>query len=228
MNYQKIIDIFGGLAKRTGMMNLANLEWGLSSEELPSDIKTDGDPAEAAKLLGAAGYDADNHLQVKTSVAQYYSGPAVGQITQALLKPLNIDVDIEIQELGDWIANVYRAGSPYQMTTHADWTWEDPDRGLFSYFHSQGSQNNTHYNNPDVDRMLEEQRAEFDLETRQQIVKDIQLQVINDTPQAWLVAPGGLNFVRNRIKNLRRMIHGNSNFYRQWSTVWFGDPSSAG
>ncbi|MQA00957.1 MAG: hypothetical protein GEU80_16850 [Dehalococcoidia bacterium] len=228
IDYSRIIAIFGGLAKRTGMMNLENLEWGLKPEELPADIITEGDPAKAAKLLQAAGYGPDNPLKVKNTVSQFYSGPSVAQIVQAMAAPLNIEVEIQVMELGDWITNVYRAGQPYQMNSHADWTWEDPDRGLYGYYHSQGIQNNTHYNSPDVDSMLEAQRGEFDLETRQQIVKDIQLQVINDTPTIWLVAPGGINLVRNRIKNFKRMIHGNSNIMRQYATVWFGDPTTEG
>ena len=38
----------------------------------------------------------------------------------------------------------YRGGQNYQMTSFGDWSWEDPDRGLYAYFHTDGNANNTH------------------------------------------------------------------------------------
>jgi peptide/nickel transport system substrate-binding protein len=217
VDYASLIKIFGGLAQRGAPMPLASI-WGLSLDDLP---KTD--IARAKQLLEAAGYSDSRPLRVTTSFSQQYSGPSVSQVLQQLMKPVGVDIQLNQMENAAWIAKVYRGGQDYQMSSHADWSWEDPDRGLYSYFHSRGAANNTHFANAQVDSLLEKQRGEFDLEARKKIVREIQLLLIDEAPDVWLVAPGGITLVRNRLKNYKHMVGGNSNLYRQWEFCWF-DP----
>jgi len=216
-DYDAMAKIFGGLAQRAAPMPLASI-WGLSLDELP---KTD--LAKATQLLSAAGYTSDKPLSVKTTISQQYSGPAVSQILQGIMKPVGVTINIDQIENAAWIAQVYRGGQNYQMTSFGDWSWEDPDRGLWSYFHSDGNANNTHYSNPQVDALLLQQRQEFDTTARQKIVHDIQLMIINDAPQVWLVSTGTDELDRTRLKNYRQMQMGNSNSYREWEWCWY-DP----
>lgn len=216
-DYDAITKIFGGLAQRAAPMPLASI-WGLSIDELP---KTD--VAKAKALLEAGGYGADKPLSVKTTISSQYSGPAVSQILQGVMKAVGVTIAIDQIENAAWIAQVYRGGQNYQMTSFGDWSWEDPDRGLYSYFHSQGNANNTHYNNPQVDALLVKQRGEFDTEARKKLVHDIQMMLVNDAPQVWLVSTGTDELDRTRLRNYRQMQMGNSNGYREWEYCWY-DP----
>ncbi|MEX2372956.1 MAG: ABC transporter substrate-binding protein, partial [Dehalococcoidia bacterium] len=216
INYDQVIALFGGLASRTrGPFSEVNTEWAP-----PEDIVPLYDPDEAAKLLSAAGYGPDSPLKTLTQQSQFYSGPTVAQVAQGLLKPFGIDVEIEIMENARFVTEVYRGGSAFQMSSHGDWAWEDPDRGLYSYYHSQGTANNFHYSNPEVDTMLDAQRGQFDHEERYQSVTDIVTQLTEDTPQVWIVSTGGVSIQSPRFKNWKLMLSGNSNSYRQYGDVW--------
>ncbi|MHB8577889.1 MAG: ABC transporter substrate-binding protein, partial [Dehalococcoidia bacterium] len=220
-DYDSMIKIFGGLAQRAAPMPLASI-WGLKPEDLP---KTD--PAKARQLIDAAGFTADKPLSVKTTISAQYAGPAVSTILQGIMKPVGVTINIDQIENGAWISQVYRGGQNYQMTSFGDWSWEDPDRGLYAYFHTDGNANNTHYSNPQVDAMLDKQRGEFDTEKRKQIVHDIQMQLVMDAPQVWLVSTGTDELDRNRLRNYRQMQMGNSNSYREWEFCWYDPQPSA-
>ncbi|MBI2761431.1 MAG: ABC transporter substrate-binding protein [Chloroflexi bacterium] len=215
-DYESITKIFGGLAKRAGPMPLASI-WGLKDADFP---KTD--VAKAKQLLEAAGVSTP--LKVKTTISAEYSGPAVSQILQQVMKPVGVEIEINQIENAAWISKVYRGGQDYQMTSFGDWSWEDPDRGLYAYFHSKGNANNTHFSNPQADSLLEKQRVEFDLEARKKLVRDLQLLLVDEAPQVWLVSTGGIELIRARLKNYKQMQMGNTNGYRQWEFCWF-DPA---
>jgi peptide/nickel transport system substrate-binding protein len=217
-DYASMIKIFGGLAQRAAPMPLASI-FGMKVDELP---KTD--VAKAKQLLEAAGFTADKPLKVKTSISAEYSGPAVSQILQQLMKPVGVEIEINQMENAAWIQKVYRGGQEYQMSSHGDWSWEDPDRGLYAYFHSKGVANNTHFANPQADSLLEKQRVEFDAEARKKLVKELQLLLIDEAPDVWLVSTGGIELIRQRLKNYKQMQMGNINGYRQWEFCWFDPP----
>ena len=216
-DYAAMIKFFGGLAERAAPMPLASV-YGLKEADLP---KTD--VAKAKQLLEAAGYNDSRPLKVTTSFSSEYSGPAVSQILQQLMKPTGVDVQLNQMENAAWISKVYRGGQEYQMSSHGDWSWEDPDRGLYSYFHSKGVANNTHYASPQADALIEKQRGEFDIEARKKIVRELQLMLIDDAPDVWLVSTGSIDLVRNRFKNFQQMLLGNVNGYRQYEFCWY-DP----
>lgn len=216
-DYGAIIKLFGGLAQRAAPMPLASI-WGLKVNDLPNT-----DLAKAKQLLEAAGFTTDKPLKVKSSISSEYGGPAVTQILQQIIKPAGIEIEINQMENAAWISKVYRGGQDYQMSSHSDWSWEDPDRGLYSYFHSKGAANNTKFSNPQVDALLEKQRVEFDVEARKKIVREIQLLLVEEAPNVWLASTGGIELIRNRLKNYRQMQMGNTNGYRQWEFCWY-DP----
>ena len=214
-DYEAITKIFGGLAQRAGPMPLAS-QWGLKESDFP---KTD--VAKARQLLEAAGIPSP--LRVKTTISSEYSGPAVSQILQQVMKPVGVEIEINQIENAAWLTKVYRGGQDYQLTSFGDWSWEDPDRGLYAYFHSKGNANNTHFNNPEADALLEKQRVEFDVEARKKLVRDLQLLLVDEAPQVWLVSTGSVELYRNRLKNYKQMQMGNTNGYRQWEFTWY-DP----
>jgi peptide/nickel transport system substrate-binding protein len=216
-DYAAMIKIFGGLAQRAAPMPLASI-WGMKEDDLP---KTD--VAKAKALLEAAGFGADKPLKVKTSISTQYSGPAVSQILQQIMKPVGVEIEINQMENAAWISKVYRGGQEYQMASHADWSWEDPDRGLYAYFHSKGNANNTHFSNAQVDDLLQKQRGEFDVEARKKIVHDLQMLLIDEAPDVWLISPGSIELVRARLHNYKQMQMGNQNSYREWEFCWY-DP----
>jgi len=216
-DYTAVAKFFGPLAQRAAPMPLAS-PYGLKLDDLP---KTD--MAKAKQLLEAAGYNEARPVKIKTSVSPEYGGTTLAQIVQQVMKPAAFDIEINQMENAAWVQNVYRGGKDYQMSSHSDWSWEDPDRGLWAYFHSKGNANNTHFANPQVDALLEKQRGEFDLEARKKTVRELQLLLVDEAPNVWLVSSGTIELARTRLKNYRQMQMGNTNGYRQWEFTWY-DP----
>ncbi len=58
--------------------------------------------------------------------------------------------------------------------------WLEPDDYLFPYFHTDGAKNSFNLSDPALDRMLEDQRQEFDMERRRQLVYDIQRYLLDN------------------------------------------------
>jgi peptide/nickel transport system substrate-binding protein len=111
----------------------------------------------------------------------------VAQIVQQDLKPLNINVKI-------------RSLDPSQVTAQEQsfhfgmretlWTMDivDPDEYAgFSFDGSAGSFSNfTHYNNPQVDKLIEEAEKTFSNSDRASLYAQVQTKVAADAPMVWL------------------------------------------
>ena len=54
-------------------------------------------------------------------------------------------------------------------------------------------------------------------------MRDLQLLLVDEAPDVWLVSTGGIELIRNRLKNYKQMQMGNTNGYRQWEFTWY-DP----
>lgn len=73
---------------------------------------------------------------------------------------------------------------------------EDPDQ--YSIWHStQTSTNITHYQNPRIDKLLEDGRSEVDTEARRKIYLDFQRFLVEDPPAAFLYYPTTYQIKRN-------------------------------
>lgn len=139
---------------------------------------------------------------------------------------VNIKVEVDLLENARWISEVYRGGSRYEGSSHADWNFDDPDHSLYSYFHSKGVANSTHINNPALDDMLDKQRRELDVPARQTIVRDIQRLLLDEVPVAYLIAPDQFFGAQAWLKNYRPMILNNVEVFRRQDEWWLdGAPS---
>jgi len=72
---------------------------------------------------------------------------------------------------------------------------EDPDQ--YSIWHStQKSTNITHYENPRIDKLLEDGRSEIDLTVRRRVYLDFQRFLVEDSPAAFLYYPANYSVTR--------------------------------
>jgi peptide/nickel transport system substrate-binding protein len=212
INYGQLATLFSNIAEQGAPMAPGNKEWKLSkTEALPKY-----DLQKARELMTAAGYP--DGFRINNSVSTNYSGTTIAPIVKQFLAALKIDVNIEVRENAAWIASVYR-GTDFEMSSHADASWDDPDKNLYDRYHSKGGTNNTHINVPELDAMLEAQRREFDYQKRKQIVDDIQVFLLDYTPEVWMISTGGVQSVPPWVKNYRAMVTG-WQFMRQWDLVY--------
>jgi len=138
------------------------------------------DPGRARQLLANSRY-ADNLPEI--TLAESGAGATVGPTTEAIVQfwsdNLGVEVQIQQAEAGTFFSDI--DARRYQMF-HLGWIMDypDPENVLDVLFYSTSKQNNTGYNNPEIDAMLEAARVEQDTEARLAIYQDVERRLIED------------------------------------------------
>jgi len=147
------------------------------------------DPAEAARLLDAAGYpDPDGTgprprltLTLKTSTSEMYRIQAAA-IQQDLAR-VGVALDVRSQEFATLLGDVVKGN--FQMYTAQFVGVTDPDM-LRRVFHSAQAPpnglNRAHYQNAEVDRLIDQASAMSDDEQRRLLYGQAQTAIARDVP----------------------------------------------
>ena len=99
-------------------------------------------------------------------------------------RALGIEIDIQQTEWGTFLDDVNN--KMYQMFS-LGWIadYPDPENFLDLLFHGESNNNHTNYNNPEVNRLLEEARTERDRDRRFEIYNQVEQMVLDDAPWVW-------------------------------------------
>jgi peptide/nickel transport system substrate-binding protein len=161
-----------------GVMNppvaAALKEWSIPFDKLGDGAKYyKYDPAEAKRLLAAAGYP--NGFP-GTMCFTTYGTPVLVDIMQMVqkdLKAVGIDVKIDQKEYGAYIATCFY-GKFDSMTFGPQTGFLEPDNFLFGQYYPEELKNQSHINDPVVADMLVRQRRTLDPIKRREVIYDIQ------------------------------------------------------
>lgn len=125
------------------------------------------------------------------------------QIIQQRLQQVGIDVRIRIVEWAAFLKEFIDKGN-FEVVLLAWMTSQDPD--MYDIWHSSktkpGELNFIGYNNPEVDRLLEQGRSTFDLEQRKKAYFRIQEILADEQPYTFLYVPDALPVVSARIRGI--------------------------
>ena len=168
-------------------------KWALPRERLESFYKRD--VAKAKQLMEAAGRADGFSAMLKTPRLPGVN--FINDIARIIVdswKDINVDIQIDEVELGAYISSVLLPGN-FDMTFFPNLPYDEPDRPL-SFYHSlgvTGTGNWTGYSNPDLDKLIDAQSAEFDVEARQAIITEAQELILEEHgPQ--LTTTGGYQY----------------------------------
>ena len=149
-------------------------EWSVPLDKLGEGAKYyKHDPAEAKRLLAAAGYA--NGFPASMCFTTYGTPVLVDimQLVQKDLKNVGIDVKIDQKEYGAYIATCFY-GKFDSMTFGPQTGFLEPDNFLFGQYYPEELKNQSHINDPVVADMLIRQRRTLDVTKRREIIYDIQ------------------------------------------------------
>ena len=158
-------------------------KWGMPKEMLATlpghaaDIEKSR--AEARKVMEKLGYSAAKPLRIKIATRNIaiYRDPAVILIDQ--LKQIYIEGDLEPIDSSVWYNKI--AKKDYQLGMNLTGVAvDDPDVNFYENFYSTSERNYTGYNNPEVDKMIDAQSAETDVEKRKKLVWEIEKKLAED------------------------------------------------
>jgi len=149
-------------------------DWSVPMKELGEGAKYYRyDPAEAKKLLAAAGFP--NGFPGSICFTTYGSTVLVdqSQIVLKNLKDVGIDAKLDQKEYGAYISTCFY-GKFDSMTFGPQTPFLEPDNFLYGQYYPGELKNQSHINDPVVADMLIRQRRTVDPAKRREIIYDIQ------------------------------------------------------
>ena len=165
------------------MLPPPNGVWGMPKEMLEALPGHGGDVeknrAEARKIMEKLGYGPDKRLKLKVATRNIaiYRDPAVILIDQ--LKQIYIDGELETIDSSVWYNKIQK--KDYQVGMNLTGAGvDDPDVNFYENFYSKSERNYTGYNNPEVDKLIDQQSAETDVEKRKKLVWEIEKKLAED------------------------------------------------
>lgn len=168
---------------------------GLKEWSIPMDQLGEGahayayDPAEAKRLLAAAGYP--NGFPGSLCFATYGSTVLVdsAQMIMKNLKDVGIDVKLDQKEYGAYIATCFN-GKFDSMTYGPQTPFVDPDNFLYAQYYPGEPKNQSHISDPIVADLLVRQRRTYDIAKRRAVIFEIQRHLAKQ--QYYVQMPSGL------------------------------------
>jgi peptide/nickel transport system substrate-binding protein len=182
--------VFEGVGAVNPAVPAALREWSIPLDKLGEGAKYyKYDPAEAKRLLAAAGYP--NGFPGTMCFTTYGSTILVDsmQLVQKDLKAVGIDVKIDQKEYGAYIATCFY-GKFDSMTYGPQTGFLEPDNFLFGQYYPEELKNQSHINDPVVADLLVLQRRTVDLAKRREIIYDIQRHLAKQ--QYYVQMPSGI------------------------------------
>ena len=149
-------------------------EWSIPMDQLGEGARYyKHDPAEAKRLLAAAGYP--KGFQASMCFTTYGDNVLVdaAQLILKQLKDVGIEAKLDTKEYGAYIASCFY-GKFDSMTYGPQTPFLEPDNFLYGQYYPGETKNQSHINDPVVADMLVRQRRTFDLAKRREVIWDIQ------------------------------------------------------
>ena len=186
-DYQAMLDVMSGFAARIAGPLSPSLKGAMQTPVYETDIeKAKAELAKSAQY--ADGFDIEF-----VYVTGLEEERQTGQIMLDQLKQLNINVTITAMEWANAVALFADPEqSPAMFPIYSGSDYPDPDAYLWPAFHSSSAgtwMGASHYNNPDVDTMLEEARGTTDEAKRQERYDAIQKQLVDEAVEVYLWSP---------------------------------------
>jgi peptide/nickel transport system substrate-binding protein len=182
--------------QRTWGINPPSFPGGFTGETIPDEVAYEHDVEKAKELLAEAGYPDGFSFEAYTSQREDYSSIAL--MIQEMLRAGGVDMQLEIKDHTAFHADqatgtntLFQRSSAYPpVPTQA--IGEQLAAANEVKADGSGGPNFSHYGvaMPGIDEMLSETMAEPDLETRTQMVQDMEVKFLTDMPLLPIVTNG--------------------------------------
>lgn len=194
--------------------------WGYD-ESLEGEIPT-YNPEHAKELLAEAGYADGLELNLYISDTEVRQNMAV--LVKAYLEQVGVTLNIHASEWGTF--------SEVAMSNNADifgmsWTWyPDPFFFLNKIFHSSefgGIGNGQHYNNPEVDSLLDQALLVTDQEERAAFYKEALALIVADLPGLYYANEAVIYGVNGQVHDYVQRADNTLKFVSPEHNVWLSE-----
>ena len=190
--------------------------WGMppyAMRNLPGyDPDVTSSRAKARKIMERLGYGPDNRLKVTVATRNLapYRDPAVVLIDQ--LKQIYIDADLNPIDTTQWYPMLMRKDYKLAMNI-TETAVDDPDVVFYENYKCGSQRNYTNYCNAEVDKLIDRQSAEGNIEKRKKLVWEIERKLIEDDARPILFYSKNANCQQPYVKGLTTMVN---SIYNSW------------
>jgi len=174
--------------------------------------------AEARALMEKQGYGPNRRLTVKlaTRGIALYKEPAT--LLRSQLREIYIDAELEIVETSLWFARLGR--KEYTLGLNATGNGvDDPDQTFFENFACKSERNYTGYCNPEIEKLMEQQSVEPDVQKRRQTVGEIDVRLLADGARPPIMWNRSTTCQLPSVKGYTNMVNSFYNGFR-FEDVW--------
>lgn len=209
INREEIISMVAfGEGTVTGPLNPTVQPWALTPDNFE---EYEYNPEKAKNILADAGYP--NGFEFDILTASRYGFDKIAQVIQTQLAKINVKVNIELVEWGIFISRW--GNSDFDAFISLNSGSIDPDIQFYRTFHSTGSTNVFLYENPIVDKLLENGRKEFNTNERIKIYNQLQYILVKESPVIFLYSPNVLYASQNSVNGFKPLANESLIFLRE-------------
>jgi peptide/nickel transport system substrate-binding protein len=196
--------------------------WGMPPEMLRTlpgyDPDVQKNRAEARQIMNGLGYGPDHRLPIKLSTRNMAAvrDPAVLLIDQ--LKEIYLDGDLEAIDTAQWYPKLMRKDYTVALGVTASGL-DDPDQQFYENYVCGAERNDNGYCNPEVDKLVDRQSMEPDLQKRHEMVWEIERKLAQDVARPIIFYPRSASCWQPYVKGLTIMANSIYNGWR-FEDVW--------
>ena len=224
LDRQAFIDILyqGSGAIGGAMLPLPEGLWGMPPKILAAlpgyDPDVQKNRSEARSIMEKLGYGPNKRQTVKVSTRDisYYRDPAVILIDQ--LKEVYIDGELDTVDTTSWYPKIMRKDYALGLNI-TESGLDDPDPQFYENYVCGAARNYTGYCSTNVDKLVDRQSMETDVEKRRQLIWEIEKKLADDDARPILFYPRGAVCWQPQLKGLTLMvssIYNGSRFEDLW------------
>ena len=196
--------------------------WGMPAEMLQTlpgygpDVERHR--AKARAILEKLGYGPNKKLTVTVSTRNVppYRDPAVILISQ--LNEIYMDATLDTIDTVNWYPKVMRKDFTIGLST-TESALDDPDQQFYESYVCGADRNYTGYCNPELDKLVDRQSMEPDVEKRRKLVWQIEKMLVDDDVRPVIFYPRMATCRYPHVKGLTVMVNSIYNGWRM-EDVW--------
>jgi peptide/nickel transport system substrate-binding protein len=203
-----------GFAVQTAPATPPMKQWLLTGDQWKPYYTVNLDKARA--LLAKAGYPNGFEATALTipSLPTMFTN---AQVVQANLRRIGINLKVESVEYAQWLQRWQK--KEFEATLNTSAGYADPDTAFYRAFHSKG-QNWNNLNSPELDRLLDDGRAVFEVEKRKPIYDKVQLHLLERPGQLFLFAAEMIDVTHKSVQAFSQ--HPTTTLWN-YQHIWLGD-----
>ena len=178
IDHQAFIDILGEGKGDIGTAVLPEPEgqWAMPKEmreQLPGygrDVAKSRE--EARKIMKSLGYGPDKHLPIKISARNLPDYRDAASLLIDQLKEIYIEAELDLVETANWLPRLVRSDFVLAQSV-AGAGIDDPDQTFYENYSCKSNRNYTHYCDPEIEKLIDQQSMESDQGKRKKLVWEI-------------------------------------------------------